>query len=72
MGVRVSLSGNSSMNVCDGLFGLGDFVLLRVVSTGLAHIYKELLVFNPITFIPSTFLITAVENRLRWINLLCF
>lgn len=27
--------------------------------------FKELPVFNPITFIPSTFLIAAVENRLR-------
>lgn len=60
------------MNVYDGLFWLGDFVLLCVYSTGLAHIYKELPVLNPITFIPSTFLITAVENRLRWINLHCF
>lgn len=49
-----------------------DAVLLCVFCTGLAHIYKELPVFNPITFIPSTFLITGVEDRLRRINLHCF
>lgn len=35
--------------------GLQDFVLLFVYSVGLTHVYKDHLVFNPITFISSTF-----------------
>lgn len=58
-------------HVCDELFGLGDSALLCVFSSALAHIYKALPVFNPITFIPSTFLIAIVENRLKWINRHC-
>lgn len=53
----------------DGLFGLRDDVLLCIIHIGLAHTCKNLSVVNPITFSPSTSLITAVENRLRWIRL---
>ena len=69
LGASASLSGDS---VCVWCNFLSFFELLSVFSTALALSYKELPVFNPITFIPSTFLITTVENWLRWINLLCF
>lgn len=37
VGVRVSLSSNSGINMCDGLFTQGGLVLLCVFSTSLAH-----------------------------------
>lgn len=62
VGVRLSPSSKSQINMCDWLFVLRDFVDPRDLAL-LTKTHREQAFFNTCTFFPFTFLIAPVETE---------